>query len=131
MKLVKKNQKLHNHDSPLLIGDVGENDVVKEIVEPSYIETCKKVLTLVHNFQSASSFNFFWKTIPINLKKLSDMGVSTKVSFFSIPLGATINMDSTSIFQVCAVMFLMNTKIENDWIRVNIWELKINITITP
>ena len=26
MKLVRKNQKLHNPDSPLLIGDVGEND---------------------------------------------------------------------------------------------------------
>ena len=39
MKLVKRNQKLHNPDSPLLIGDVGENDVVKEIVEPSNIDS--------------------------------------------------------------------------------------------
>ncbi len=38
MKLVKKNQKLHNPDSPLLIGDVKDSDVVKEIREPSYID---------------------------------------------------------------------------------------------
>ena len=37
MKLVKKNQKLHNPDSPLLIGDVREGDVVKEVNEPSFI----------------------------------------------------------------------------------------------
>ncbi len=38
MNLVKKNQKLHNPYSPLLIGDVGEGEVVKEINEPSYID---------------------------------------------------------------------------------------------
>ncbi len=38
MKLVKKNNKLHNPDSELLIGEIGNSDVVKEIKEPSYIE---------------------------------------------------------------------------------------------
>ena len=33
MKLVKKNQKLHNPDSPLLIGEEKEGDVVKEVNE--------------------------------------------------------------------------------------------------
>ncbi|WP_462316368.1 DUF1848 domain-containing protein, partial [Methanobrevibacter sp.] len=36
-KLVKRNFKLHNPDSPLLVGDVKEHDAVKEINEPSYI----------------------------------------------------------------------------------------------
>lgn len=50
MKLVKKNQKLHNPESPLLIGDVdGE---VREVREPSYIETHEKVLPLTRTFQS-------------------------------------------------------------------------------
>ena len=44
-------------------------------------------------------------TIPINLEKLSELGVSLEVSSFTIPLGATINMDGTSIMQACAVMF--------------------------
>ena len=39
MKLVKRNQKLHNLDSPLLIGDVKDGDVVKEVNEPSYIDS--------------------------------------------------------------------------------------------
>ncbi|WP_406534983.1 hypothetical protein [Methanobrevibacter sp.] len=38
MKLVKRNQKLHDPDSPLLIGDVKESDAIKEISEPSYID---------------------------------------------------------------------------------------------
>ena len=43
MNLVKRNQKLHNPDSPLLIGDVSESDVVKEVNEPSYIDTQTKL----------------------------------------------------------------------------------------
>ncbi|MBQ8016531.1 MAG: hypothetical protein IJ258_00335 [Methanobrevibacter sp.] len=52
MKLVKRNQKLHNPDSPLLLGEVKESDVVKEISEPSYIETHEKVVPLTRTFQS-------------------------------------------------------------------------------
>ena len=52
MKLVKRNQKLHNPDSPLLIGDVKDGNVVKEINEPSYIETYEKVVPLTRTFQS-------------------------------------------------------------------------------
>ena len=44
MKLVKKNQKLHNPDSPLLIGDVKESDVIKEVLEPSYIDSQQKLI---------------------------------------------------------------------------------------
>lgn len=51
---------------------------------------------------SASASN---ATIPLNLEKLSDMGVSRDVSSFTIPLGATINMDGTAIMQGVAVMF--------------------------
>ena len=43
MKLVKKNQKLHNPNSPLLIGDVKEGDIVKEVNEPSYIDLQQKL----------------------------------------------------------------------------------------
>ena len=44
-------------------------------------------------------------TIPLNMEKLHEMGVSRDVSSFTIPLGATINMDGTSIMQGVAVMF--------------------------
>ncbi|SDA73310.1 hypothetical protein SAMN02910315_02451, partial [Methanobrevibacter millerae] len=39
IKLVKRNQKLHNPNSPLLIGEVKECETVKEVSEPSYIDT--------------------------------------------------------------------------------------------
>ena len=44
MKLVKRNKKLHNPDSPLVIGDVKEGDVVKEVNEPSYIDFQQKLI---------------------------------------------------------------------------------------
>ncbi|WP_405283913.1 hypothetical protein [Methanobrevibacter sp.] len=44
MKLVKRNQKLHNSDSPLLIGDVKKNDVVKEVNEPTYIDSQRRLM---------------------------------------------------------------------------------------
>ena len=39
IRLVKKNQKLHNPSSPLLLGEISDDDVVKEINEPSFIDT--------------------------------------------------------------------------------------------
>ncbi|MBP5272286.1 MAG: dicarboxylate/amino acid:cation symporter [Clostridia bacterium] len=45
-------------------------------------------------------------TIPLNIETLEEkMGVSRKVSSFTIPLGATVNMDGTSIMQGVAVVF--------------------------
>ncbi len=46
-------------------------------------------------------------TIPLSIDTLdSKMGVSKKISSFTIPLGATINMDGTSIMQGVAVIFI-------------------------
>lgn len=46
-------------------------------------------------------------TIPMSIDTLSKkMGVSKKISSFTIPLGATINMDGTSIMQGVAVIFI-------------------------
>lgn len=45
-------------------------------------------------------------TIPMNIDTLEEkMGISRKISSFTIPLGATINMDGTSIMQGVAVVF--------------------------
>lgn len=46
-------------------------------------------------------------TIPLNIDTLEEkIGVSRKISGFTIPLGATINMDGTSIMQGVAVVFV-------------------------
>ena len=42
-KLVKRNQKLHNPDSPLLIGEIKDSDVVKEVSEPSFIDAQQRL----------------------------------------------------------------------------------------
>lgn len=45
-------------------------------------------------------------TIPMNIDTLEEkIGVSRKISSFTIPLGATINMDGTAIMQGVAVVF--------------------------
>lgn len=62
----------------------------------------KKFFSVMFFAFSSSTSN---ATIPLNIEKLSELGVSREVSSFTIPLGATINMDGTAIMQGCAVMF--------------------------
>lgn len=51
-------------------------------------------------FASASSVG----TLPVNMDCSTKMGCSKEVSSFVLPLGATINMDGTAIYQgVCAI----------------------------
>lgn len=46
-------------------------------------------------------------TIPLSIDTLDEkLGVSRRISSFTIPLGATINMDGTSIMQGVAVVFV-------------------------
>jgi Na+/H+-dicarboxylate symporter len=62
----------------------------------------RKFMSVMFFAFSSSTSN---ATIPLNMNKLEDMGVSRDVSSFTIPLGATINMDGTAIMQGVAVMF--------------------------
>lgn len=51
-------------------------------------------------FSSASSVG----TLPLNMECTQKLGASREVSSFVLPLGATINMDGTAIYQgVCAI----------------------------
>lgn len=46
-------------------------------------------------------------TIPLSIRTLEEkMGIQEKIASFTIPLGATVNMDGTSIMQGIAVMFI-------------------------
>jgi len=68
----------------------------------SPINFIKKFSSVLMFAFSSTSSN---ATIPLTLETLSQLGVSEEVSSFSIPLGATINMDGNAIMQGCAVMF--------------------------
>jgi Na+/H+-dicarboxylate symporter len=51
-------------------------------------------------FSSASSVG----TLPLNLECVEKLGASKEVASFTLPLGATINMDGTAIYQgVCSI----------------------------
>ena len=66
------------------------------------IKFFKRFVSVMFFAFSSSTSN---ATIPLNMEKLTEMGVSRDVSSFTIPLGATINMDGTAIMQGVAVMF--------------------------
>src|SRR5699024_1257857 len=54
-------------------------------------------------FSTASSAG----TLPVTIKNTHEnLGVSNKISSFVLPLGATINMDGTAIYQGVAVVFI-------------------------
>lgn len=63
----------------------------------------KKFFTVMAFAFSTATSN---ATIPLNMETLErKMGVDRRISSFTIPLGATINMDGTSIMQGVAVVF--------------------------
>jgi Na+/H+-dicarboxylate symporter len=46
-------------------------------------------------------------TLPLTMERVEEeLGVSKKVSSFVLPLGATINMDGTSLYQAVAAVFI-------------------------
>lgn len=54
-------------------------------------------------FSTASSAG----TLPVTMKNTQEnLGVSNKISSFVLPLGATVNMDGTAIYQGVAVIFI-------------------------
>lgn len=56
-------------------------------------------------FSTASSS----ATIPVTLKTVEEnLGVKNKIASFTVPLGATINMDGTAIMQGVATVFIAN-----------------------
>ena len=68
------------------------------------IKFIKKFFPVMQFAFSTSTSN---ATIPLSIETLKEkIGVSRKISSFTIPLGATINMDGTSIMQGVAVVFI-------------------------
>ena len=74
---------------------------VKTIGGISPLTFFKEMLpAIMFAFSSASSVG----TLPINMECTEKLGVSREISSFILPLGATINMDGTAIYQgVCAI----------------------------
>ncbi len=45
-------------------------------------------------------------TLPVNIECCNDLGAEPEISSFVLPLGATINMDGTAIYQAVATVFI-------------------------
>lgn len=70
-------------------------------------------LTFLKKMEGAVSFAFGTSssnaTIPVTLRTVTErLGVSKSVGSFTIPFGATINMDGTAIMQGVATVFIAN-----------------------
>jgi Na+/H+-dicarboxylate symporter len=80
---------------PLLLRYVGN-------VRP-YLTLSKMSPALLTAFSTASSS----ATLPVTMDKIEDeVGVSNEVSSFVLPLGATVNMNGTALYECAAAMFI-------------------------
>lgn len=44
--------------------------------------------------------------MPLTIQTLDDMGLDPRVTRFVIPVGATINMDGTALYEAVAAIFI-------------------------
>jgi Na+/H+-dicarboxylate symporter len=80
---------------PLLLRFVGRVNPAKVLVGAS-----KAMLTA---FSTASSS----ATLPVTMECVEEnIGVSNKISSFVLPLGATVNMNGTALYECAAAMFI-------------------------
>lgn len=88
----------------LLHGFVVYGSLLKTLAGLNPITFFRKMWKVeVFAFSTASSN----ATLPVTMRTVEhDLGVDNKVSSFSVPLGATINMDGTAIMQGVATVFI-------------------------
>ena len=76
----------------------------------AYIFTKKKPHVLLREISQpllvAFSTSSSAATLPVSMKTSEELGVDNSVSSFVLPLGATMNMDGTALFEAIAAIFL-------------------------
>jgi len=78
--------------------------VLKTIGRVSPIKHFNAMRTPLITAFSTSSSN---ATLPLTMNAVKkNIGVSTKISSFTLPLGATVNMDGTALYELVAAMFI-------------------------
>jgi Na+/H+-dicarboxylate symporter len=77
--------------------------ILKFVTGRSPIDYARKLTTaLVTAFSTASSNG----TLPLTMQEVEGAGVKPEVASFVLPLGATINMDGTALYEAVAVLFI-------------------------
>ena len=78
--------------------------VLKTVGRVSPIKHFNAMRTPLITAFSTSSSN---ATLPLTMNAVKkNSGVSTKISSFTLPLGATVNMDGTALYELVAAMFI-------------------------
>jgi Na+/H+-dicarboxylate symporter len=76
----------------LLLGRINPRIHFRNMLEP---------LTMAFSTSSSAA------TLPVTLRAVEDkVGVSNRVSSFVLPMGATVNMDGTALYECCGVIFI-------------------------
>jgi Na+/H+-dicarboxylate symporter len=74
---------------------------VKVIPYKGFFKAMSPAQTLAFSTSSSAA------TLPVTMECVEDnLGVDSKVTSFVLPIGATVNMDGTSLYQAVAVVFL-------------------------
>lgn len=74
---------------------------VKKIPYAGYFKAMSPAQTLAFSTSSSAA------TLPVTMECVEEnLGVDKKISSFVLPIGATVNMDGTSLYQAVAVVFL-------------------------
>ncbi|WP_179375645.1 dicarboxylate/amino acid:cation symporter [Winogradskyella wichelsiae] len=74
---------------------------VKKIPYKGFFKAMSPAQTLAFSTSSSAA------TLPVTMECVEEnLGVNKKISSFVLPIGATVNMDGTSLYQAVAVIFL-------------------------
>ena len=83
---------------------LGYSLILKTLTRRSPLEFFKKIETVIMTAFSTSSSH---ATLPTTLRTATeDLGISPQVAGFALPLGATMNMNGTALFEGATVLFL-------------------------
>lgn len=78
--------------------------ILKTVIRIPLLEFYKRILPVISTAFSTSSSS---ATMPTTIRVLEKkFGVPNSITTFSVPLGTTINMDGTSLFEVIAALFV-------------------------
>jgi len=78
--------------------------MLKFVVKVPVIEFYKKAVPI---FLTAFSTSSSAATMPVTIRTLEkEFGVPNSITTFSIPIGVTVNMDGTALFEVMAAVFI-------------------------
>src|SRR5690554_7296440 len=59
-------------------------------------------------------------TLPVTMERVEEhLGVEEEVSSFVLPIGATINMDGTSLYQAVAAVDRKSTRLNSSHVRIS------------